>query len=592
MDRLPSRALAVLLLASLAACGGSSAPEAGPGSAENANGNPQRGDWLVLWSLADPESLNPITSNDSGASAVLGWIFPSLMRLDLETLELAPLIAVAPPEIAEDKLTYTYRLRSDVTYSDGRPLTAHDVVFTVKTIKNPLVRAQHTRNYYESVRDVVAVDDHTVRFDLREPYFRNDLILGGIAPIPRHYYDRDGLLADVSVPELDAFDAMGAEKKQRVERFAETFNRDFHRNPLGPGSFVLADPERDLITGERIVLRHRSDYWAPDLPEQEDAWVDRVLYKVVNDAESALVSFKRGDLDVMSLNPLQHTRPDTNSAKFLERADKREYVSPTFSYIGWNQKRPMFADARVRRALSHFVDKEAIVKTILKGLGVPVESPIFVERSEYNRALDPWPYDPELGKRLLAEAGWSDGDGDGILDKRIDGKREPLRFEIISNSGNAVRRDVGLTVIDEFKRAGIGAGFREIDWSIMLDKVNKFDYDAVILGWAMSVQAPDAYQIWHSSQAVPGGSNHIAYSNPEVDHILEVYRKEFDPERRKELYDRFQEILYGEQPYTFLFMQKSVTTWDRRFRNVNWYPSGGTYLREWWVPEGVQKYAP
>ncbi len=591
MSSTRGRAAALASLAVLLAACGDSSPGATPGaSAAAQDGQPQRGDWLVAWTLADPESLNPVTSNDSGASAVLGWIFPSLMQTDPETLELEPIVAAAAPEISADKLHYTYRLRPEATFSDGRPLTARDVVFTMKTIKNPLVRAHHTRNYYESVREVVAVDDHTVRFDLREPYFLNDLMLGGISPIPRHYYDPNALLDDISVSELDSFETLAPERKARAESFAEVFNRDFHRNPLGPGSFVLKDPQSDLITGERIVLRHRPDYWASGRPELDDAWVDRVFFKVVNDFEAALVSFKRGDLDVMGLNPIQHTRPDTNSSQFLAHAEKKEHVSPGYSYIGWNQKRPIFQDARVRRALSHLVDKQGIVKTVLRGLGVPVESPIFVERPEYNRDLAPWTFDPALARRLLAEAGWSDSDGDGILDKEIDGKRTPLRFEIISNSGNPMRRDVGLTVIDEFKRAGIDASFREIDWSIMLDKVKRFDFDAVILGWTASVHAPDAYQIWHSSQAVDGGSNHIGYSNPEVDRILVAYRLEFDPAKRKVMYDRLQEILYQEQPYTFLYMPKAVTAWDRRFRDVRWYASGGTDQREWWVPAPVQKY--
>jgi peptide/nickel transport system substrate-binding protein len=581
-------AVARAALAMLLGCGMEAAD---PGASPQAQRHePQRGDWLVLWSSADPESLNPITSNDAGASAVLAWIFPSLMRANPETLELEPLLASGPPEISPDKLTYTYRLRPEATFSDGKPVTAWDVVLTMKAIKNPLVRAHHTRNYYDSVREVRALDDHTVRFELREPYFRNDLVLGGISPIPRHFYDPDGLLDDVSIPDLDAFDRLDPAKKQRAERFAEGLNRDFHRNPLGPGSFVLRDPERDLVTGERIVLRHRPDYWAPERPEMEDAWVDRVFVKVVNDPEAALVSFKRGDLDVMNLNPIQHTRPDTNSAQFLGHAHKKEHLSPSFSYIGWNLRRPIFRDARVRRALSHLVDKEGIVKTVLKGLGVPVESPIFVERPEYDRSLEPWPFDPARARQLLAEAGWSDSDGDGILDREIDGQRTPLRFEIISNAGNPVRRDVGLTVIDEFKRAGIDASFREIDWSILLDKVQDFDFDAVILGWTASLQAPDAYQIWHSSQAVAGGSNHIGYANPEVDRILEEYRLEFDPAERKRLYDRFQQILYAEQPYTFLYMQKAVTAWDQRFRGVRWYSSGSYDPREWWVPGPAQKY--
>ena len=169
--------------------------------------------------------------------------------------------------------------------------------------------------------------------------------------------------------------------------------------------------------------------------------------------------------------------------------------------------------------------------------------------------------------------------------------RVPLRFEIVSNSGNDDRRNLGLVVVDELKRAGIDASFRAIDWSILLEKVKSFDYDAVILGWTNSgTTPPDLYQIWHSSQAVAGGSNHISFKNEEVDHLLEAYRVEFDAAKRKALYDRVQEILYDEQPYTWVYAPKSLAAYDRRFLGVNWYPTGSTVEPEWWVPVASQKY--
>lgn len=561
----------------------------GDATQADATGNPERGDWLVLWLLADPESLNPITSNDSASNQVLRWFFLSLLDLDNETLEQRPLLASELPEISEDKLNYTFRLREGVTCSDGTPLTATDVLFTIKVIKHPRVNAPHARNYYESVRDVVVVDPLTVRFEIKKPYFRNDLVLGGTQPIPRHHYDPENLLGGISVAELDDFDNLDEGRKARATRFAKEFNENFHRNPLGPGPFVLRDPEADYSTGEQIILRHREDYWAPNNPKLGDAWVDRVVLRIINDREAALVALKSGDVDRIGMTPLQY-RINKNNQPFHRRVATKIHVSPGYTYIGWNQKNRIFRDVRVRRALSHFVDKKNMVEKILHGFGIPVESPIFVERPEHKRNLPPYSFDPEKGKALLAEAGWRDSNGDGVLDKEMDGERVDLAFEVISNSGNDIRRDVGLTVIDEFKRAGIRATFRAVDWSIMLDKVKKFDFGAVILGWAMSVMVPDSYQVWHSSQAVPGGSNHVYYRNAEVDRILEDYRVEFDPALRKVLYDRFQEILYEEQPYTFLFMQQAISAWDRRFHGVTWYPSGSTDLLEWWVPPNLRKY--
>jgi peptide/nickel transport system substrate-binding protein len=593
--------LAICAAAMLLGCGG---PEEGlaPGegvairdeadaeeSQAQEEGAPVRGDWLVLWSLADPESLNPITSNDSASNQVLTWIFRPLLEIDHETLEQRPLIARELPEIGKDKLTYTFRLRKGVTFSDGTPLTADDVIFTIKVIKHPKVNAPHARNYYESVRDVTKVDPLTVRFDLSRKYFRNDLVLGSTSPIPQHHYDPEGLLAGISVHDLTAFDDLDEARKDRATRFAKAFNEGFHRNPLGPGAFVLRNPEEDYTTGVRVVLHHRDDYWAPNDSRLGDAWVNRVLIRIINDREAALVALKNGDLDVIGMTPLQF-RLNKNNPRFNRKIATKVHVSPGYTYIGWNQKKKIFQDARVRRALSYFVDKRNLVDKILHGLGLTVESPIFIQREEYNRNLETYTFDPEKGKALLAEAGWSDTNGDGVLDKKLDGELVDLSFEIITNSGNDIRRDVGLAVIDGLKRAGVNASFRALDWSIMLEQVKNFDFDAVILGWAMSVLVPDAYQVWHSSQAVPGGSNHVDYRNEEVDRILEEYRVEFDPKRRKQLYDRFQEILYKEQPYTFLFMQEAITAWDRRFHGVTWYPSSSTDYVEWWVPHGSQKY--
>ncbi len=588
----------------LVACGGpgesektgaatdESAAEAAPApTAEPADVGPAvRGDWLVIHSLSDPENLNPLTSNDAGASAVLGWIFPALVRIDQNTLALEPLLARELPEVSADHLTYTYRLRDDVTFSDGAPLTAEDVVFTLKAIRHPLVNAAPQRNYYNSVADAEVVDPHTVRIELGEVYFLNDWMLGGISPIPRSYYDPENLLDGISVAELNHWDELEPSKKDRAQRFAKAFNEGFNRRPRGPGALVLDDPARDYVTGEKIELRHREGYFAPGQPLLGDPWVDRVVYRVINDFDAALAALKAGAVDFMGLRPVQYLK-QTSDARFDERVLKHVDRAGSYTYIGWNQKRAIFSDKRLRQALSHLVDKQNVCDKLLLGLADPVESPIYPGRPEFNSALPRWSFDPAKAKALLAEAGWTDTNGDGILDKDFDGERVPLRFEIVSNSGNDDRKNLGLVVVDEFKRAGIDASFRAIDWSILLEKVKSFDYDAVILGWTNSgTIPPDLFQIWHSSQAVAGGSNHISFKHAEVDRLLETYRVEFDAAERKRLYDRVQEILHDEQPYTWVYAPKSLAAYARRFQGVTWYPTGSTLEPEWWVPVASQKY--
>jgi peptide/nickel transport system substrate-binding protein len=391
------------------------------------------------------------------------------------------------------------------------------------------------------------------------------------------------------VRELAEWDSIEQRKKDRAIRFAQKFNADFHRRILGAGAYVLNDPERNLLTGERIVLDHRHDFWAPGDALRGDGWVDRFFFRVINNQDAALVALKARTLDLMGLTPLQHLK-QTDTPGFESQFDKAISYTPSYVYVGWNQNRPVFREKAVRQALAHLVDRDRIIDKVLFGYGEKIDSPVYRFHPEYNTEIRGYPFDPATARRMLDLAGWTDHDADGIRDKEIDGKSTPLRVEIISNSGNAIRKNIGLIVMDELKQAGIGASFREVDWSILLDKIGRFDYDAVILGWVMSLNDPDLFQLWHSSQAVPGGSNHVSFKNAEADRLLEDYRREFDEKRRIELYWRLQEIIHDEAPYAFLYMPKGITAYDRRFRNVTWYASGAPNLGEWWVPSAIQRY--
>ena len=584
-----------LILACVVAC---SSPEpaseerepaaASTATAEEAN-TPVRGDWLVLWALSDAESLNPLTSNDAGSSAVLANVMTSLTTLNPENLEQVPVVATELPTVAADHLTYTFRIRRGLTFSDGRPLTIEDVMFSFKAIKHPEVNAPFVRNYFQSAVDAEVVGDDTIVFRCQEPYFRNDRVLGSMSILPRHFYDPDGLLDDVTITDLANWEKLDEKKKKRALEFSTRFNRDFHRKVLGAGAYVLADPSRDLITGERASLRHWPGFWAPNDALRGDGWVDRIVFRVINNQDAALVSLKAQTLDSMNLTPTQHFK-QTDTPGFQARFRKEIYFSPSYLYIGWNQKKPGLAEKKVRQALSQLVDRDRIIERVMLGLAEKIDSPVYRFSAEYNENIQGRPFDPAAAKRLLDEAGWTDRDGDGVREKTIDGKPTPLRFEIVSNAGNAIRKNIGLIAVDELRRAGIDASFRELDWSIMLQRVDRREFDAVIIGWQFSPADPDLYQIWHSSQTVPGGSNHVNFVSEEADRILVEYRREFDKEKRIKMYDRLQEIIHEEAPYAFLFMQKAVTAYDQRFRGVRWFPTGGTNNGEWWVPIADQRY--
>ena len=553
--------------------------------------SPQSGDWMVRHTLSDPENLNPYTSSDAGASRIMGYIFESLLYAEADPpFALKGHLATGYPAISDERLSYLFEIRSDAVFADGEPVTVDDVLFSMKVIKNPVVLTPHLRNYFSAVKDVRIEAGSKIRFVCDEPYFRNDLVLGTFEVLPRHFYDPDGLLEPVIMKSLVDGSWETGEHAERVRKFAEQFNQNFNRKVLGSGPYGIENPETDIVTQQKVVLTRNSNHWATgkeSLPSS--GYVDKLVFKVINNMDAAFVELTNGNLDLYVLQPLEF-KEKSWSKGFTDRFLKGIAYGSGYTYIGWNNAHAIFRDPLVRKAMTHLTNKEAMVTNLLFSLGEPVLSPIHKFRPEYNLDLETIPYDPDKALDLLEEAGWDDMDGDGVLDKEIDGKRVPFKFEFLVNSGNQIRKDIALIMQDELADIGIVCEVRELDWSIFLQRVKSKDFAAVTLGWTGSLRfPPDGYQIWHSSQAAGNGSNFISFSNAEVDEILEQYRREFDLDKRILLYKRFQEILHGEQPYTFLWKGRSATAYSRRFKGVNWYPAGPE-TREWWVGVEDQLY--
>ncbi len=554
-------------------------------------GDPQYGDWMVRHMLSDPQSFNPYTSSDAGASTVMQYIFDTLLYAENEPpYELKGKVAKSYPQISEDKLSYTFELREDVSFSDGQPLTAEDVLFSMKVIQNPRVLAPHMRNYYSAVKNVVKDSERSITFVCDEPYFRNDLSLGAFEILPKHFYDPEGLLDPVDIASLIDGSWETGPHKERIERFAEQFNQDFNRKIMGSGPYRVDDIERDIVTQQKVVLTRNADYWGNGYEDLlASGYVDKMVFKIINNTDAAFIELTNGNLDYHALRPLEF-KEKSWSADFNKRFLKGVQYGGGYTYLGWNNAHPIFADRRVRQAMTHLTDRQSMVENLLFGLAETVEGPISNFRPEYNHELQPYGYDYERALDLLDEAGWGDADDDGILDKEIDGEKVDFRFELLINSGNQIRKDIALTLQSELADVGIDCQVRELDWSIFLQRVKSKDFAAMVLGWSSGAKfAPDVYQIWHSSQAEDQGSNAISFIHAEADSLLESYRREFDMDKRIALYKRFQEIVYEEQPYTFLWKSRVAQAYSRRFAGVNWYPAGAE-LAEWWVDQDDRIY--
>lgn len=547
------------------------------------------GDWIIRQEMSDAQKLNPTVTNDAAASGIYIYIFEPLIDIDRITYEIKPIIAKAPPTLSEDHMTYTFDLKENVTFSDGKPLTGEDVIFTIKTIKNPFTDAQALRNYFNDVKSVELVDGnkYKIRINMSKPYFKAIYTIGGTAITAKHILDKDNMNDSFTWDDLNAAAlSMDPKKYPKMQEYAEFLNsQKVSREPeylVGSGPYVLDK----WITGQSVTLSRNDNYWnkkeIPNFPA-------KLIFKTIQDQNAAVVAAKNKEVDQMYvIQPIDFVENLKDPEQFgLKKALVTE---PTYSYIAWNNLNPLFADKNVRWALGHAIDRQSIIDNISYGMGTMVNSPVFIKSKYYNTDLPEVKYDPELAKKMLADAGWKDTDGDGVLDKVIDGKKTDFKFTF-TNNNNPTRKKVMLIIIEQLKQLGIQADLQDYEWSVFLEKTKKHEYDACYGAWQLGVTPEDPYQIWHSSQATGEGSNFISYKNPESDKLLEQNRVTFDENERVELLNKWQKIIYEDQPTTFLWTTPSRYVYSDRFRNARWYAyPDSPLLNEWWTPTANQRY--
>ncbi len=578
--------VAVLSLA-ISACGGKN----GGGSGNGADaGSPVTGDWVVVHSLSDPETLNLVTATDATSQEIFGnYMYDVLLNTDPYTLETIPWVAETLPKVSDDKLTYEFTLRKDVKFSDGKPVTGNDFIFYLKMIKNPLVlNAAPLRGYFTRLDRLELIDNdpYRLRAVMKEPYYLADQFIGGLYAFPKHIWDPENLSDKISWDELNKSQTDKNPAIKTLADFVQEAARGFDKKFLvSSGPYMFSEFGRN----DRVVLVRNPNYWNKS-HKYGKAYPDRIIYRTINDPNAAVTALKNGELDMYPLiekvafNAVRNNLGDYGAKPAI-------YDYPTYVYIGYNERRPMFKDKQVRTALSYAVDRNSIIKTIYFGMARPVQSPIYFKRTECDTTLPIIPFDLEKAKKLLADAGWADTDGDGILDKVIDGQKTKFSFKILLNSGNKRREQIAIVFVDALKKIGIDANVSSLEWATFLQRTRDGDYDASIGGWSTSVQEGDLYQIWHSKSAEQGGSNYIRYSNPEVDKLIEAVRGEFDFEKRKAMYKQIQKLLYDDQPYTFLVSEKQTGAYSARYQGVEFFGPRPCYNAGWWwVPTSAQKY--
>ena len=457
-------------------------------------------------------------------------------------------------------------------------LTAYDFQFWWQALSNPYVdepAAVILRQLMQDIEKIEVVDDLTfIVFAKKLPYtdshgnttmtFPYALYqhIGSLRPLARFVYqylpDGTKICSDDSDPDFYAKSAL----------WAQNFAHHFALRVIpscGPWVF-------DGASDKQIRFRRNRDYY-----NQFYALYDAVEVYFLQTMDASWRDFMAQKIDVCTLTPNNLIELERfQKSSFYEKLKKSgreikrlDYLMRGFSYIGWNEKKPYFSSKKTRQALDMAIDCKRLIRQNLNGQGVQISGPFFIGSVSYDQNIHPYPYDPERAKELLAEDGWTDTDGDGILDKEINGKRVPFRFTLTYFVNNQITKANCELISTFLKQIGIDCRLNGVELNDLSAVFDDKSFDAYALAWTLNVVPDNPYQLWHSSGAnEKGSSNAIGFSNKEADRLIEQLLFEKDLKEREILYHKLHAILYDEAPYAFLFSTKSTLLYWNDIQNI------------------------
>ena len=502
------------------------------------------GGTLVNAMAGEPSNLIAMVAGDSASSAIAGNIFNSLIKYD-ENLNYAPDLAESW-KISNNQKTITFKLKKNLKWSDGSPLTSEDVLFTWKLITNPATRTPYGSDY-QLVKEASAPDELTFKITYASSY----------------------------APALDTWTALHILPKHilKDEDINKTF---FSRNPTGSSYYKLDE----WISGQQVVLK------ASNNSTSGPPSIEKLISRIIPDTSSQFLELTADNIDLMNINPIQYQRVFPARKDLQQKIALYKELGNGYTYLGFNLKKAPFNDIRVRQALNFAIDKDEVIKGVLLGLGESISSPYKPGTRWNNPNLSPYPYKPQKALKLLSEAGFVKNE-DGFLVK--DGKS--LKFEIITNQ-NKQREMTAVLIQRRLQEIGVEVSIRVIEWASFVNRFIKTgDFDVVVLGWGLSLD-PDQFNIWHSSQQGPGQFNFLGYENKKVDKLLELGRKELNPQKREKIYHQFSKYLLEDSPIVYLYAGYGLSAVHKRVKGIKKpSPPAGIYHNNynWFIPKPLRR---
>jgi peptide/nickel transport system substrate-binding protein len=472
-----------------------------------------------------PTDMDPQRESAASGKMVLGNVFDRLVSLD-SNMEVVPELA-KDWDISDDGLTYTFYLEEGVTFHDGTPFNAQAVKFTFERLIDPETGSGFFGDY-EMIDSVEVIDDSTVEFTLEYAH----------APFLRRLAMTEaGILSPTAVEELGA---------------------DFSSQPVGAGPFKV----EEWVSGERLVLVRNEDYWR-ELPKLE-----RVNFSFISEEQARIAALLAGDTDFDTvIPPSLLAMVEADSDMVIERGPS---LFP--EWVGFNVEKPPFDDVLVRRAAGYAMDIDTIIEEIYLGVGVRSTQPVAPGVFGFDETIEPIPYDPDMARDLLAQAGWEDTDGDGVVDK--DGQKFSAEFKIMTvteiqrmaEAMQAYLADVGMEVNIVVE-----------DWGAFLSDLAAGNMNMFVLGQENPMGDADASLGYLFTCENVDVSNYTRYCNPEFDRLIDEERRETDTEARRQLLQEAINLVVDDAVQVPTFVRESLMAHHQKVKGFALHPSD-TYL--------------
>lgn len=431
-------------------------------------------------------------------------------------------------------------------WSDGMPVTAEDVRFTYTDyINNPEIDAARVRSIVDMITKVEVIGEKVVEFTFKEAMYSNKDAAMGNYILPKHFYSK--------------FSPAQINKSTGLL--------------MGSGPFKLAtiDPDNQWTPPSDVVLVRNEQYWGTNPP------LARLRFKVIKDELARLTAYRNGEADYTTPLAPQFVRA-VQEQDWAEKNQSLNWINMRsgYSFIAWQcgprkGKLTPFADKRVRTAMTYALDREKMVRDIWEGTGSVANQPANTVSPANDPTIETIPYDLNKAKALLAEAGWTDRNGDGQIENE---RGDPFVFEFTYSSGGELPERIARYIQTQSALVGIKCNLNGVDWSIYADLLQSRDFDAITLAWSANGPESDPSQIYHSKSIADQGDNFIQWSNPEADRLIDAGRAELDFNKRMEIWHQLHRVIAEEQPYTFVRIQPWLRFVKNNIGNVRTYPKG------------------